>query len=135
MPGKRDKSQRRMSAEQVLSAVPYRNAAMEVRRNNDGTAVVSVPMKRPRWLAPPLSWVIPFSSHRRVELDSVGAALLDLCDGTRDIEAIIEKFAADHKLSFREAQLSVTRFLQQLSQRGVVAVVGLSTEEAGAQQA
>ena len=135
MLGRRDKPDRRMSAEQVLSAVPVRNVAMQLQRRDDGSAVASVPLKRPRWLAPPLSWIIPFSSHRRIALDSAGVALLDLCDGQRDIERIIEKFAADHKLSFREAQLSVTKFLQQLTQRGVVAVVGLSRNEAGAEQA
>ena len=135
MLGRRDKPDRRMSAEQVLSAVPVRNVAMQLQRRDDGSAVASVPLKRPRWLVPPLSWIIPFSSHRRIELDSAGVALLDLCDGQRDIERIIEKFAADHKLSFREAQLSVTKFLQQLTQRGVVAVVGLSRNEAGAEQA
>lgn len=124
------KPPRHMPAEEVLSAVPYQNEAMDLTLRANGTAVASVPLKRPRWLVPPLSWIIPFSSHRRVELDTAGVAVLKLCDGERDVESIIEKFAAYHKLSFRESQLSVSRFLQQLTQRGIVAVVGLPDEKA-----
>jgi hypothetical protein len=86
--------------------------------------VVSVPMRRPRFLVPPLSWILPYSSHRRVELDALGAGVLDLCDGRRSVEAVIEAFAARHKLSFREAQLAVTQFLKQLTHRGLLAIVG-----------
>ena len=49
-----------------------------------------------------------------------------MCDGKKPVESIIEKFAAMHKLSFREAQLAVTQFLRELLQRGVVVVVGPS---------
>jgi len=96
---------------------------MELHRLREGGAVVSVPMRRPSWMVPPLSWVFPFSSHRRVQLDRVGLGVLDLCDGLRTVEGIIEQFAADNKLSYREAQLPVTQFMRMLLQRGLVAAV------------
>ncbi|MBS3733609.1 MAG: PqqD family protein [Phycisphaerae bacterium] len=111
-------------AEQLLAAVAYRNEAMEVHDFRDGGCRVRVPLNRPKWLVPPISWIIPFSSHRQVELDAPGREVLELCDGRRTVEEIIEKFAAVHKLTFREAQLSVTTFLKQLTQRGLVAIVG-----------
>jgi hypothetical protein len=116
-----------------------RNESMTVDRRNDGTTLASIPLRRPGWLVPPLSWLIPFSSHRRVELDTVGAAVLDMCDGNKTVERIIEEFARKEKLSFREAQLPVTQFLQQLSDRGMMAIVGFqktaSPDEAGTQAA
>ncbi len=115
----------RVPAAKFLPAVPYVNQAMEINRRGNGTAVVSIPMRRPRFLVPPFSWIIPFSSHRRVELDKIGLGVLDLCDGQRNIEAIIDKFSADHKLSFREAQLAVTQFMRQLVQRGIIAIIGM----------
>ncbi len=111
-------------AEQLLTAVPYRNRAMETHELRDGGLVAEIPMRRPRWLVPPISWILPYSSHRRVQLDAPGVEVLDLCDGRRTVEEIVEKFAAGHKLTFREAQLSVTMFLKQLTQRGLVAIVG-----------
>ncbi len=112
-------------AAKFLPAVPYVNQAMRIERRRNGTALVSIPMRKPRYLVPPLSWIIPFSSHRRVELDKVGLRVLDLCDGRRNIESVIDRFAAEHKLSFREAQLAVTQFMRQLVQRGMVAIVGM----------
>jgi hypothetical protein len=116
---------RKPTHDQMLRAVPYRNEKLELRRGADGGCVATVPVRRPRWLVPPVSWLLPFSSVRRVELDSVGAEVLDLCDGKRSIESIIENFAANHKLSFREAQLPISSFMQQLVERGLVAIVGL----------
>ena len=101
---------------------------MEVSPLRDGGALAKIPMRRPRWLVPPISWVLPFSSRRRIRLDAVGADVLNLCDGTNRVETVIEKFAAANKLSFREAQLPVTQFLQQLTERGLVVIVGFPNE-------
>lgn len=87
--------------------------------------LVSVPMKRPKYMIPPISWLLPYSTHRRVELDALGAEVLDLCDGKRTVETVIEAFADRHRLSFREGQLAVSEFLRQLTQRGLTAIVGL----------
>jgi len=107
----------------LLRSKPVRNVLMELQRLDDGGAVASVPMRRPSWMIPPLSWLMPFSSHRRVQLDRIGLSVLDLCDGQRTVESIIEQFAARNKLSYREAQLPVTQFMQMLLQRGLVAAV------------
>jgi hypothetical protein len=114
-----------------LQAVPHVNQAMETHYRSDGSMVVSIPIRRPRYLVPPLSWILPFSPYRRVELEPVGSGVLGLCDGRRTVEAIIEQFASENRLSFREGQLAVTQFLRQLMQRGVVAVVGKEKEPDG----
>jgi hypothetical protein len=113
-----------ISPERPLRAVVCVNQAAETTDRPDGTCLVMIPIRRPRWLVPPISWMLAFSSHRRMELDALGAEVLKLCDGKRSVEEIIENFAAKHKLSFREAQLSVGTFLKQLTQRGLVALVG-----------
>ena len=122
------RSQRPASIQTLLKAVPYRNEVLKVTRKRDGGVLASVPMRRPKPLVPPLSWILPYSPERRVELDALGAGVLDLCDGRRNVESIVEKFAGEHKLSFREAQLCITRFLGELSQRGLVAIVGLDKD-------
>lgn len=115
-----------VTAADFLGAVPHVNEAIETERTPDGQALVLVPIRRPRFIVPPISWIIPFSSRRRIQLDKLGAAVLELCDGRRTVERIIETFAADRKLTYREAQLPVTQFLQSLAQRGVIAIVGLA---------
>ncbi len=116
-------SDRRRAVSRLLSAVPQKNQAAEIARAGEG-AVVSVPVRRPRWLIPPVSWVLPWSTHRRVELDGAGTAVLELCDGRRNVEEVIEIFAREHKLGFRESQLAVTQFLRELLRRGIIALVG-----------
>ena len=112
------------TAAKLLAAVPYRNESMDLDLRENGTALAEVPLKRPRWLIPPFSWILPFSRVRRIELDAVGRSVLEQVDGKRTVESIVDNFAKIHKLSFREAQLPVTQFLQQLAERGIIALVG-----------
>ena len=114
-----------ITSTEYLRAVPYRNEAMGMTQLQGGGVLVSVPMKRPKYMIPPISWLLPYSTHRRVELDALGAEVLDLCDGKRTVETVIEAFADRHRLSFREGQLAVSEFLRQLTQRGLTAIVGL----------
>lgn len=118
----------KVTVDRFLRARVYPNRSMTLTRQAGGATLVTIPMKKPNWLVPPISWIMPFSSHKRVELDLVGSAVMQLCDGKKTIEKIIETFARDNKLSFREAQLPVTQFIQQLAQRGLFAVVGLEKD-------
>jgi len=112
------------TTEEFLSAVPHRNQDMELEELPTGELVIEVEMDRPWYMFPPISWVLPYGRHRRLQLDSIGAGLTELCDGQRTVENVIEIFAADHKLTFREAQVPVTLYLRQLTQRGVMAIAG-----------
>lgn len=118
------REKRELQPSDLLESVPQRNLHVEVRPLESGGAMVRVPIRRPGWMVPPLSWAIRFRTHRMIELDSLGTAVLYLCDGRRTVEEVIESFARDHKLSFRESQVAVSTFLRQLLQRGIVVLVG-----------
>lgn len=118
----------RVGADQFLRARPMRNESMLLDRRPDGTTLARIPIRKPSWMVPPLTWLVPYSSHKRIELDTVGSAVLELCDGRNTVEHIIERFAEDEKLSFREAQLPVTQFLQKLAERGMMAIVGFGKD-------
>ena len=119
-------AERQRAVGRLLSAVPCKNAAIKVEPAAGGL-LVSVPVRRPGWLVPPISWVLPWSPFRRIALDEPGSEVLNLCDGKRTVEEVVERFAQSHKLSFRESQIAVTQFLRELLRRGVVALVGVST--------
>jgi hypothetical protein len=119
----------KFSTGDFLHSVPHRNHAMRLVPLSGKAVLAEVPLRRPKYLVPPLSWVIPFSSHRRVELDATGASVLELCDGRRTVEEVIEVFARTNTLSFRESQLSVTPFLRMLAERGILAIVGPTQQE------
>ena len=114
----------KVAVSEFLTSRPCPNTAASRKARPDGGTIVKVPMNRPGWLVPPLSWLLPFSENRRVRLDAIGTQVLQMCDGDDTVETIIEQFAIRNKLSFREAQLPVTQFLQQMTERGVIAIVG-----------
>lgn len=110
----------------LLDAVPVINTSAEVSNTEKGTVLIRIPLKKTRYLVPPLTWIFPVSSHRCLALDTIGAFVFRLCDGKRTIEQIIEKFAWQYKLTFHEARVPVLHFLQQLTERGAIVIVGKS---------
>jgi len=114
------------AAAEFLRSMPQVNKSLETARRDDGCLTVTIPVAQPRFRIPILSWFRPYVTHRRVELDELGTSVYEMCDG-RTVEKIVEAFAAAHKLTFREAQISVTTFLHQLSKRGIVFLVAKKT--------
>ena len=114
---------------QLLDAVPVPNRAVHCdSRLDDGGVVLSVPLRARWYMRPPLTWVLPFSTHRRVALDALGGEVWTACDGARTTECIVESFAERHRLTFHEARLSVMLFLKELVRRGLVVMVGRARE-------
>ena len=106
----------------MLRAVPHRNAAARAEAAAAGGVTVTVPLQRPGWLVPPLTWVIRLSAVRTVRLDRLGGEVWQGCDGSGTVEALTDRFAAAHRLTFHEARVLVTEYLRSLVQRGVLAV-------------
>jgi hypothetical protein len=115
-----------LSPEDVLTAVPYVNEMTKLEVRNDGSVLASVPVKKPGWVDGPLGWLLPYSTHRRIELDPIGAAVMGLCDGKRRVGEVIEEFARENLLTWREAQVCVLQFLRLITERGLVVIVGSS---------
>jgi hypothetical protein len=106
----------------MLAAVPVRNAAAQVAWNAAGELEVTVAIERPRYLVWPLSWIVPHGSRRTVRLDKLGAQVWDLCDGQMTVGDVIDVFAERYQLTFHEARVAVTGYLQSLVQRGALAM-------------
>ena len=107
---------------QMLNARPLRNRAAASDDHGPRGLTLRIPRKRPRWLLPPVAWIIVVRDHSRVTLDSLGAQVWTLCDGQRTVENVVDDFAAAHGLSFHEARVAVTQYLRLLIRRGVLAV-------------
>ena len=57
---------------------------------------------------------------KKLQLDAMGTAVWDLVDGNRSVRRIVRIFAETHRLENREAEVSVTSFIKQLGQRGLL---------------
>jgi len=57
---------------------------------------------------------------KKLQLDAMGTAVWDLVDGKRSVRRIVQIFAEDNRLENREAEVSVTSFIRELGQRGLL---------------
>ena len=57
---------------------------------------------------------------KKLQLDVLGTSVWDLVDGNRSIRRMIQIFAETHRLEKREAEVSVTQFIRELGQRGLL---------------
>ncbi len=57
---------------------------------------------------------------KKLQLDALGTSVWDLVDGSRSVRQIIQIFSETHRLENREAEVSVTRFIRELGQRGLL---------------
>ena len=57
---------------------------------------------------------------KKLQFDALGTSVWDLVDGSRSVRQIIQIFAETHRLENKEAEVSVTRFIRELGQRGLL---------------
>ena len=57
---------------------------------------------------------------KKLQLDVLGTSVWDLVDGKRTVRRMIQIFAETHRLEKREAEVSVTQFIRELGQRGLL---------------
>lgn len=57
---------------------------------------------------------------KKLQLDKMGSMVWQMFDGKRQVKEIIQEVARESGLSLQEAEISVTTFLRQLGQRGVI---------------
>ncbi|MBT4817642.1 MAG: PqqD family protein [Lentisphaerae bacterium] len=108
---------------QMLTAVPTPNVSAHITHGLSGQVTVTVKKTRPGFMVPPLSWIVPCNAERCVTLDALGAEVWGRCDGKRSVEAIVDDFAAAHRLTFHESRVAVTGYLKKLIERGVLAIL------------
>lgn len=106
----------------MLTAKPIKNQAAVFQKHDEKHIKATVKKKKPKYLIPPLSWIIRPKLHQDIILDEIGSGILNLCDGIRTVEDIIEDFSQQHKLTFHEARASITGYMKLLVQRGILAI-------------
>jgi hypothetical protein len=104
--------------EAVMTLRPGRNSLLTWEKQPGGETILVVPANESvpkitrmmaKWLKTPV--------ERKVELDEVGSFVWDLCDGVHTVESIVQKTGRHYKMNRREAEVSVTMFLQMLHER------------------
>jgi hypothetical protein len=105
----------------ALTLRPGRNSLLTWEKRETGEVLLTVPQNQKigritrtmaKWLNAP--------TERHVELDEVGGFVWELCDGAHTVESIVQKTLKQYKMNRREAEISVTTFLQMLHERNFI---------------
>ncbi len=109
----------RVDREAVLRLRPVRNAAIEWETNEDGEALLRVPSRKDR-VGKFASLLLKMPETRAVQLDEVGTFVWGLCDGRQTVDGIVKQTCKQYKMNRREVEVSVTTYLQMLSERNFI---------------
>jgi Coenzyme PQQ synthesis protein D (PqqD) len=106
------------SRRELLALRPLRNPALEW-AVEEGQVVLEI-KRASNWKTKLLNIFVPLPESRRVVLDPIGSDVWQMLDGETTIEYIGKSLAKKHKLTPREAELSLQQFFKELSRRGYV---------------
>jgi len=112
-----------LTRSQAMACRPMKNLDIKEERLESGVVQLQYPVRVRPWMAAvskKLGAAKSRTSFRKLELDALGTEVWDLLDGKRTVGELIERFAENHRLAHREAEVSVTRFLRELGRRGLV---------------
>ena len=107
----------------ALQVIPMKSRMVTESRLDSGEVLVTYPVAVRPWMAKVLNMLGRTPDKpvtRKLQLDALGTMVWDLLDGKRSVQELIERFASDHQLQTREAEISVTQFLRELGRRGII---------------
>ena len=124
------KIENNLSRNKSLQCVPVKNIEVRETRLESGNIMIEYPLRLMRpWLA---SLIKRFSSSvdsyptKKIQLDILGTSVWELIDGHRPVHEIIQTFSKIYKLDYKEAEVSVTMFIRDIGQRGLIGLMNLS---------
>ena len=112
----------RLDKQEALAIVPVRHPLVEWERKGE-EVFLSVPTREDRVARFIKRVVKNLPEKRQIALDAVGSDVWELCDGVRNISSVVVAVAKNHKLTRREAEVSVTMFLQTLAKRNLIGLM------------
>jgi len=112
-----------LSRAQALEYTPVKSREISENRLESGEVVIEYPLIVRPWIAAVarrLGGPQNLKQTKKLQLDAMGTSVWDLVDGERSARMIIQIFAKTHRLENKEAEVSVTSFIRQLGQRGLL---------------
>ena len=112
-----------LSRSQALECRPAKSLHIVETRLENGEVLLEYPLVVRPWIAAVakrLGGATDRVHTKKLQLDAMGTAVWDLLDGNRSVRRIVRIFAETHRLENKEAEVSVTSFIKQLGQRGLL---------------
>ena len=112
-----------MSRAAALKCRPAKSLHITESRLETGEVFLEYPLSVRPWIAAVakrLGKSRDVVQIKKLQLDTMGTAVWDLVDGHRSVRRIVKIFAETHRLDNKEAEVSVTSFIRELGQRGLL---------------
>ncbi len=112
-----------LSRTEALEYTPVKSRQISETRLESGEVIIEYPLAVWPWIAAVARRLGGHQDHKqtkKLQLDALGTSVWDLVDGRRSVGSIIRIFAKTHRLENKEAEVSVTSFIRQLGQRGLL---------------
>ena len=109
-----------LTRDQAMRAWPVRNPALKSNVSEDGLVTIELP-RRKDWMGGLLGMLFSVPASKPVQLDEIGSFVYDRCEGDHTVNDIVDAMMSEYKLNRREVEVSLTKFLQMLAQRGIIA--------------
>jgi hypothetical protein len=119
---RKSKDKSSLSREQLVLSRPVRNPYLKWERKEGGEVVISVPRDKSK-RANVLSKLVSLPEYRLVQLDKVGADVWLYCDGSKNFGQIMDQLQEKHRLSRREAEVSLTLYTRKLMEKKFLALL------------
>ncbi len=108
----------------ALACIPMRNPECREEHKEEGILLRYTVQAKP-WLRKIFKSAAgrdPEIIHKKLQLDAMGSSVWQVIDGSKSVLTISRDFQKQHQLGPREAEISVSEFIQQLGKRGLVAL-------------
>ena len=120
---KRKSRESHLSRAAALKYRPAKSLHITELRLETGEVLLEYPLTVRPWLAAltkRLGGSREIVQTKKLQLDAMGTAVWDLVDGKRSVRRIVQIFAETHRLNNKEAEVSVSSFIRELGQRGLL---------------
>ena len=122
-PSKNKKKAEGPNRNEALECIPIKNDRVEESRQDNGELLLIYPIIIRPWLAGIFrkrGGENDRTIDKKLQLDALGTEVWGLMDGHTTVHDIIKRFASNHQIPQREAEVAVTRFLRDLGKRGLI---------------
>lgn len=115
-----------ISRAEALQARPVHSDRVSEERTDEGCARLVYEIHYKPWFAKAAQRMGKWDDRpmiKRLELDEMGTRAWELMDGEHTVQDIVDIFAETYRLEPRESEISVTAFIKDLGQRGLIALL------------
>ncbi|TVM19975.1 PqqD family protein [Oceanidesulfovibrio indonesiensis] len=122
---KRTQTAPTISRAEALAARPVRSDRVAEERTEEGYVRLVYDINYKPWFAKYARRMGTWDDRpmkKKLELDEMGTRAWELMDGAHTVRDIVDDFAAEYRLGHREAEMSVSAFIKELGQRGLIAL-------------